>query len=318
MSNDKSLLENDTSIKRNTREKIITKKVKDFYEKIQFPGRRPMEQDSLIFYRKFSKLINSEVNKENPIRVLDAGCGTGNTSIALSMQFEKVYFTGIDISAASILHAQQTAEERSLNNVKFYEWDLLTSLDYEEKYNIILCFGVLHHTAHMQKVLKNLCSSLTRDGIIFLWVYGEYGRYKHSLNLQLLSMLLNSPPKYDNPIDLAREFILKTGNSMVIDDLLGARKDDLMLKDFYTDLTWIADQFLNPNELTLNIKELLPLTKNANLKITEWIGVKKDASNWFSSPELKERFDNLSEEEQMIALDLLLKPDRYFLTLKRL
>jgi len=317
MSEEKTPLAIDTSIENQKREKAVTRKVKDFYEQIQFPGYRPMEQDSLIFFRKFSNLIDTLTVEEQPVRVLDAGCGTGNTSLALSAQFENVEFFGVDISSASILRAQKSAEEKQLSNVQFYEWNLLDSLKHEEKFNIIMCFGVLHHTAQMQKVLNNLKTSLKKNGTLFLWVYGEYGRYRHSLNLKLLSMLLDAVPENDNRIDLAREFILKTGNGMAVKDLLGNRYDDPLLSEFFTNPTWIADQFLNPNELTLNMRDLLTLTKNADLKITEWIGVGKDVSTLFNSPELEKRFNLLSAEQQMIALDLLLKFDRYFLILRQ-
>jgi ubiquinone/menaquinone biosynthesis C-methylase UbiE len=299
------------------REKKITREVKQFYEKIQFPGRRPMEQDSLIFLRKFSKLISSLQDTNKTINVLDAGCGTGNTCLSLAAQFNEVQFFGIDISSTSIDTAKKSAREKKLSNIKFSKWNLLDCIDNEKKFNIILCFGVLHHTAQMQKVLNNFYSALEPTGTLFLWVYGKYGRYFHSLNVKLLSMLLSASPEKEDAIDLTREFILKTHDGIIIKNLLGDRSEDQMLKQFFTDTTWIADQFLNPNEFMVSMNELIVLVKNSRFIMDEWIGVPKDVSKCFNSNRIKERFEMLSSEQQMIALDLLLKMDRYFLVLKK-
>ena len=300
------------------REKKITREVKKFYEKIQFPGRRPIEQDSLIFLRKFSKLIGSLKDKNQTIRVLDAGCGTGNTSLALAAQFKNVQFVGMDISVTSVDIAKKSAREKKLSNVRFSEWNLLNQFKDIKKFNIILCFGVLHHTAEMQKVLNNLYSVLDPNGILFIWVYGKYGRYHHSLNVELLAMLLSASPDKENPIDLAREFFLKTRDGNIIKNLLGDRSEDQMLQQFFTDTTWIADQFLNPNEFMISMKDLIVLVKNSGFKIYDWVGAPKDISKCFNSTKLEKCFKMLSSEEQIIALDLLLKMDRYFLVLKKL
>jgi ubiquinone/menaquinone biosynthesis C-methylase UbiE len=249
--------------------------------------------------------------------VLDAGCGTGNTSLALAAQFTNIQITGIDISATSIATAQKNASEKNLSNVSFCEWNLLDNLQDKEGYNIILCFGVLHHTAQMQKVLKNLYFTLAPQGTLFLWVYGRYGRYLHSLNVELLSILLATAPDETDAIDFTREFILKTQNGKIITDLLGERSEDQMLKQFYTDTTWIADQFLNPNEYMIDMKDLINLCNNSGFKIEEWVGMPKDISKLFNSAKLEKLFNRLTDEQQLIVLDLLLKMDRYFLVLKK-
>jgi SAM-dependent methyltransferase len=294
-----------------------TGQVKSFYEKIQFPGRRPLEQDSLIFLRKFSNLIRKLSGPSSVIRVLDAGCGTGNTSLALAAQFRHIEFYGIDLSAASIRRANNGAEEKGLSNVRFSEWNLTRSLKEKNDYQVILCFGVLHHTTDMGKVLKNLAARCSDDGTLFLWVYGKYGRYHHMLNRQSLALLLSVCDEDEDAISLTHEFIEKTGEGRVIADLLGKRSDDQNLSLFKSDRTWIADQFLNPIEHVLTIKKLLVLLKQAGLHIDEWIGVPKDLSVVFDSERLLDRYHRLSREQQLIVLDLILKMERYFFVLKK-
>ncbi len=301
----------------NTNEQKITRQVKKFYERIQFPGRRPMEQDSLIFLRKFSQLVHRATVDNQPVRILDAGCGTGNTSLALAAQFRDVQFVGIDLSSTSVATATRSAREKNLSNLEFREWNLLDPLSEDMKFDIILCFGVLHHTAQMQRALDNLSAALLANGTLFLWVYGRHGRYFHSLNVELLSMLLSASPQREDDIDLTREFILKTLNGDIIKHLLGQRSEDPMLKQFYTDTTWISDQFLNPNEWLVDMKDIQILLKKSGLGMHEWVGVPQDLSRYFNSAKLEKCFNQLPDDKQLIAMDLLLKMDRYFLILKK-
>ena len=270
-------------------ESIITQKVKRFYEKIQFPGRRPLEQDSLIFLRRFSRLTELLSRNYPVIRVLDAGCGTGNTALELARQFKNIQVLAVDISAASIKTAEKSARINKISNIRFQEHNLLDKFDDRQKFNIILCFGVLHHTAAMQKVLNNFYACLVPGGKMFLWVYGKYGRYRHMLNVELLSMLISVHQDSIDPVDLARDFIFKTQDGNILRDLLGDRSDDPLLRPFYDDPTWIADQFLNPNEYFLTMKDLLGLTGDSGFKIAEWIGAPADFSGVLNSPLLKER-----------------------------
>ena len=57
----------DVMIEDLSHEEKITQDVKNFYEKIQFPGHRPVEQDSLIFLRKFSAKDIKKLMRKNLI-----------------------------------------------------------------------------------------------------------------------------------------------------------------------------------------------------------------------------------------------------------
>jgi len=285
----------------------VTEEVRRFYEAIQFPGTRPMEQDSLIFLRKFGRLVDAMGKEGRDVRVLDAGCGTGNTTLSLAGQFPSVHFTGVDLSGTSIARARGGAAAQGLSNAEFYQWNLLDPLTREQPFDIVLCFGALHHTADMR-------AALMEGGSMFLWVYGAHGRYRHVLNMKLLSMLLGTSPT-DDPVAVVREFIRSAGDNMAARDLLGERSSDPLLRGFFEDATWIADQFLNPNEYSLTMHDILALLQSSGLCLREWIGAPKDVSGLLRSGELLRRYDLLGDEGQLLARDLLLKPDRYFLLL---
>jgi len=279
-----------------------------------------MDQDGLILLRNLNAYfqVNDQKDHSPKRRILDAGCGTGNTSISLAKHFSEAQFLGIDISSTSLSIAKDTAIIEKTSNLLFRQWDLMKSLDNESPFDIILCMGVLHHTADMQHVLDNLRAMLKEDGELYLWIYGLYGRYHHSLNQRLLDILLKTKPSPSNPAQLARDFISDEKNGSIMEDLVGSESHDPMLKKVFENHIWIADQFLNPNEQLLDMEGLMQLTRSSGFEIKKWLGVNEDWSFYFSSLELKRRFDQLSKSEKFIALDLLLKPDRYFVVLHRL
>ena len=298
-------------------EKNITQKTKKFYEQYHFPGDRPIDHDGLIFLRKFSKAVEKITITKNNVRVLDAGCGTGNTSISLAAQFKDIEFLGLDNSSSSIEKAKLEAKKRGLTNLKFQTWNLLKPISSNSKYEIVLCLGVLHHTGNMEKVLINLNNILDNSGVMFLWIYAKYGRYRHSLNMRLLKMLLELKPQPENKIELAKEFATKTEQGLPLIDLIGNTKTNEMQMNAFKSSVWIADQFLNPHEALIDMEELLQLTRRCGFKISHILGVEENISNRFNSEKLSERFLRLSKNKQLIAADLLLKPERFFLILHK-
>ena len=293
--------------------------VHEFYEKYPFPGIRPIDQDGLVLLRSLSKYFQLHVGSEEklPPRILDAGCGTGNTSISLAKHFNHAYYLGIDISKTSLSIAKKVGDKEKLGNLHFRQWDLMEPISNETPFDIVLCLGVLHHTADMKKVLVNLRKVLKNEGELYLWIYGKHGRYRHSLNQRLLNILLKTPQEETNPVQLAKEFALSEKNGSIINDLAGQKVNNLMLKKVLENDIWIADQFLNPKEASLDMEELIKLLTTSGFEIKKWLGVNDDLSSYFNSSELSQRFKQLSGIQKLIALDLILKLDQYFVVLRK-
>lgn len=299
-------------------EKNITKKSKQFYEQYQFPGNRPIDHDGLVFMRRFIKSVEKISRTKNKMCVLDAGCGTGNTSISLAAKYKEIEFLGVDNSSSSLEKAKLNVIKQGLSNLKFRKWNLLKPISGEQKYDIVLCLGVLHHTGNMKKVLINLNKILNDSGELFLWIYGKHGRYKHSLNKRLLKMLLEVKPAPENIIELTTDFATKTEQGLPLIDLIGKLKTDEMQMNTFKSPVWVADQFLNPHEVLIDMEELLQLANRAGFKIFQILGVEENISKKFDSEKLSERFLKLSRNKKLIAADLLLKPERYFVVLHKL
>jgi SAM-dependent methyltransferase len=295
----------------------VSRKVREFYEKFRFPTVRPPAQDGLILMRRLDRSVGRSRNNASTMRVLDAGCGTGNTVISLAKQFTDIEFLGTDFSAPSLSIAEQAARVAGLQNIRFRTWDLMEPERKHGAFDIVLCLGVLHHTANMERVLSNLRGVLKDEGELYLWLYGRHGRYRHFLNRRVLGMLLDPESDSDEQVRLAREFALHGGNGAVLNDLFGTRAARSMQGKVLEEPAWVADQFLNPHEVLLDMEELLALASTAGLEIDQWLGAPEKVSCYLGSPEVAKRFEQLPRHQRFIALDLLLKPDRYFVTLRK-
>ncbi len=294
----------------------VTSRVRAFYERYHFPGVRPPEQDGLILMRRLMQTVRRRRDGA-PLRVLDAGCGTGNTMLALARRLPDAQFRGIDLSASSLEIARNSAADVGLTNVEFRQGDLRDPLADGQPFDVVLCMGVLHHTADMPAVLGRLREALTDEGDLYLWVYGAHGRYRHRLNARLLRMLLEAGPESDDPIAFASEFLEHTGNGTPLADLAPATERIAASADVLRNPAWIADQFLHPHDEHFDLERLLATAEGSGLVLAEWLGVDTGPERYFASQSLRARFLSLAPRERLVALDLLLKPDRYFVRLRR-
>jgi SAM-dependent methyltransferase len=297
----------------------LTDRVRAFYERYHFPSIRPLEQDGLILLRRLLQTVarRRAAEPDRSVRVLDAGCGTGNTMLALARQMPEAQFLGIDLSQPSLDVARAAVAEVGLGNVRVRQGDLREPLDDEEPFDVVLCMGVLHHTADMRLVLSRLRGALAPHGELYLWMYGRHGRYRHRLNARLLAMLLHAGNGDDDPIPLAREFLAHAGGGMALADLRPATDRIAAQAEVLHDPAWLADQFLHPHDAHVDLEQLLPLIDAAGLTLTEWLGVDTRPERYLDSPGLLDRFRRLEPRQQLVALDLVLKPDRYFVCLGR-
>lgn len=108
-------------------------------------------------------LVKSEWKLEQPVRILDFGCGYGYLGIKLlPLLPQGSTYTGIDLDE-ELLH-----EARELFEGTPYQAELIHAnfLDYrpEQKYDLAICQAVLRHTPQGREVLKSMIDSVKEGG----------------------------------------------------------------------------------------------------------------------------------------------------------
>lgn len=158
------------------RRRDVSKKVRAFYEGCSFPGYEEYETPFDLMEKARRGVYARLLDEQLPIgaRILDAGCGTGQLAIFLSMVGRKVY--GIDLTSNSLKKANDFKRNFKLRNVNFAQMNLFALALEEESFDYVFCNGVLHHTADAYGAFQNLVRLVKPGGYITIGLYNTYGR----------------------------------------------------------------------------------------------------------------------------------------------
>lgn len=122
-----------------------------------------VKKDLITYCRISRKLRLNRTLKSisKPIAtLLEVGCGAGFTADYLKGQYAQ--FIGLDYSENLIAYARKY---NSSDTAMFFCKNI-KDFDSEQKFQVILMIGVLHHIPEVEKVLINLKSHLEPEGVI--------------------------------------------------------------------------------------------------------------------------------------------------------
>ncbi len=307
-----------------TKENIdeLTNEVRSLYLQYPFPNADYQLDYGIQLLRYFSKISCSGKRSflENA-EVIEAGCGTGSTITKMAKMFPNSNFTGVDLTPASLEIANKNKEKLSVDNLELIENNILT-MDLGKKFDVILNIGVLHHLSDMKLGIRQLAKHLKDDGILILWLYGTYGRFRLNLNQRLFRILLGNVTDMREKVSLAKTALSDFPVEYTECHFNAPRTDmeddfEASLKFAFENEAWLVDQFLHVNEKTVSMDDILPLLSEADLKMDSWIGVPQHLSELTSDKTLIQCYDELSSDKKLIAMDLLLKPNYYMIAAKK-
>ena len=108
------------------------------------------------------------MDARRPARVVDIGCGTGWSSIALAKGFPAIHVDGIDIDAASIADAVANAEmARVSDRVTFHHGDA-SHPDLAGRYDLVCAFECLHDMAYPVGALRAMRGLAGSGGTVLI------------------------------------------------------------------------------------------------------------------------------------------------------
>ena len=116
------------------------------------------------YYEKLNKerVIEDIINELPELKgeVLEIGCGMGNTIRELMKTNPDASFTGIDFSQTAINKA----------GIGNFHRMRVEDMEYENKFDWVLCFETLEHVDDPQKALENIKRAVKDDGKIIITV----------------------------------------------------------------------------------------------------------------------------------------------------
>jgi len=210
----------------------VTEMVKQFYEEHPFPNYD--EHDSLRSLMSksrrghYAKLLSEQIPFNSD--VLEVGCGTGQLSNFLAIGCRSV--VGTDLCLNSLRLAEGFRQRHGLSRARFLQMNLFRPAFRPERFDVVLCNGVLHHTSDPYGGFRSIARLVKPGGYIVIGLYNRYGR-----------LLLDSRRAI---------FKLTGGRFRRLDPHLRTTPMSAAKQD-----AWFADQYRHPHESKHTMGEVL-------------------------------------------------------------
>lgn len=219
----------------------IVLKQSDFYNDIKFPNYDNLDDFGSLIEKSKKSIFFNKLDEEIPYysKVLEAGCGTGQLSIALSRYGRKIF--GIDISKGSLIEGRKFIQKNYIKNVSLFRMNILNIFFPKNYFDIIISNGVLHHTRDTEIAFHKLVKHLKPGGLIVVGLYHKYGRLIQNMR-QILIKLFGKKISYY----LDKRF-----------------SKNISEKKKYA---WLKDQYQNPHEKKHTFFEVLKWFNSNNIE----------------------------------------------------
>lgn len=248
--------------------------VRQQYEDFPYPPRNPQDENHRLLLPYLSRIdavnhhcFNGTQNFNN-FRVLIAGGGTGDTTIAWAEQLRDKKDSSVvylDMSNASASIAKERAAIRGLNNIRWINDSILNIAALNlGSFDFIECSGVLHHLKDPDAGLKAIASVLKPNGAMNLMVYAKYGR-TGIYQMQDLMRLINGTEKDSSKkIDNTK----KTLSALPSHHALNvAQSFGVTMSDAQTD-AGLYDLFLHTQDRAYTMAEVHDWLEHGGLKLS--------------------------------------------------
>ncbi|WP_102106856.1 class I SAM-dependent methyltransferase [Oceaniglobus roseus] len=191
-----------------------------------------------------------------------AGCGT-NQAVLTALRFPGARVIGTDISPRSLAVAQSSAEQIGLTNLTLEEASL-NSPHHRGAFDMVICTGVIHHTADPQAALGALAGALKPRGVLELMVYNYYHRTQTTAYQKAIRLLTGATGRgglLEAGLEMTAELIAADGLPGSMAPFLAAQRD---LPE-----AAVADSLLQPVEYSYTVETLAALCKKAGLALLQ-------------------------------------------------
>src|SRR3954447_11227732 len=135
----------------------VTDLVKAFYEETPFPNYDDLDsRESLRTKAKlsvFARLLDEQIPPD--ARVFEAGCGTGQLTSFLGMNWRR-RVVGADLCMNSLRLGKGFRDRFGIVNADFVQMNLFRPPFPDASMDLVICNGVLHHTADPEAGFRSI------------------------------------------------------------------------------------------------------------------------------------------------------------------
>jgi len=196
-----------------------------------------------------------------PLKVLDAGCGTGVSTDYLAHLNPGAEILAVDISPGTL----EVARERVRRSGGYQQAQVrienrsLLELEGEGPFDYINSVGVLHHLREPEAGLKALAALLKPGALLHLFLYADGGRWEiHRTQRALTAMGVGTG---EEGLRLGRQLLA----ALPEHNRLRRHHEQRWAIDCAADANF-ADMYLHPQETSYNLERLMAFVASADLE----------------------------------------------------
>ena len=225
----------------------VTDIVKDFYEETPFPNYDDLDsRESLQTKARlgiFARLLDEQIPDD--AIVLEAGCGTGQLSNFLGMNWRR-RIIGADLCMNSLRLAKGFRDRFAVVNADFVQMNLFRPPFADGSMDVVISNGVLHHTADPEGGFRSTLAKLKPGGYILVGLYNWLGRLPTLWQRRLIEVFGDRMAALDSRL---RGDALNTGRWAA----------------------WFRDQYKHPHESKHSMDEVLRWFKDGGVEFVSSI-----------------------------------------------
>jgi SAM-dependent methyltransferase len=248
----------------------ITQRVRSFYQAYPYPS-KPVGVRNDSSPRLLLSYLAGMPKEPRRLRVLDAGCGTGEGPIATASLNPEAEVTAADLNPVALGKVAEEAKKRRLDNLKVQQLDLMTLEGLEIPsggYDVISCSGVIHHLSDPETGLRHLAKALAPQGVLILMVYGRFGRQPLDRLVEALDLARPARDQFQERLQFARSLLTAAGRCAVNRP---PWEDASRVSDIE-----FADRYLHVHARSYTVEELFQSLERSSLRFLRWI----EPSDW--------------------------------------
>ena len=149
------------------------KVIEDFGNEWQSFDQSSLSRSELAgqFKRYFNTEHFAQLKREQVLKIIDFGAGSGRWTSLILEEFPESLITAVEPSeAVNVLHKRFSKMENvTIEKISFEE---LEESNIElESFDVVYCFGVLHHTSDIKENFRKLVGLAKKNGVIFCYIY---------------------------------------------------------------------------------------------------------------------------------------------------
>ena len=244
--------------------------VSDFYDRFPYPG-DPLQDGPPpgynwrwcvdAAYAACTGALPPQPQPGQPLRILDAGCGTGVSTDYLAHLNPGAEILAVDISPGTLAVARERLRRSgggAQARVRIENRSLL-ELQGEGPFDYINSVGVLHHLRQPEAGLRALAALLRPGALLHLFLYADGGRWEiHRAQRALTAMGVGTGAE---GLRLGRWLFL----ALPEHNRLRRHHEQRWAIDCAADANF-ADMYLHPQETSYNLERLMAFVASADLQ----------------------------------------------------